>query len=211
MTMTMTMTMAKIRVLVWTASLLVAARLLLVGVRTPTFDDPAVATMWVVRLVAGGLAVYLLVATVLAIRLPRLAPRFVRQLVATGIGAGMLVSPIAASAAPGSPPPPSSPPPPVDAPVLRRLPDAQPPAFSEAPPPHAAVNDAENAREVVTVVAGDHLWAIAERALGARLGRAPSDSEIVPFWTSLIETNRARLANPADPSLIFAGQELELP
>jgi nucleoid-associated protein YgaU len=64
---------------------------------------------------------------------------------------------------------------------------------------------------VVTVVAGDHLWAIAERALGARLGRAPSDSEIVPFWTSLIEMNRARLANPADPSLIFAGQELELP
>ncbi|MEA3019444.1 MAG: resuscitation-promoting factor RpfA [Actinomycetota bacterium] len=202
--MTMTMTMAKIRVLVWTASLLVAARLLLVGVRTPTFDEPAVAMMWVVRLVAGGLAVYLLVATVLAIRLPRLAPRFVRQLVATGIGAGMLVAPMAASATPSSPPP-------VDAPVLRRLPDAQPPAFSEAPPPHAAVNDAENAREVVTVVAGDHLWAIAERALGARLGRAPSDAEIVPFWTSLIEMNRARLANPADPSLIFAGQELELP
>jgi nucleoid-associated protein YgaU len=58
------------------------------------------------------------------------------------------------------------------------------------------------------VVPGDHLWSIAERALSERLGRAPTDAEVTPFWLDVIELNRDRVA---DPDLIFSGQVLRLP
>jgi nucleoid-associated protein YgaU len=71
----------------------------------------------------------------------------------------------------------------------------------------ASVPAAEPAPRVHRVVPGDHLWAIAEHALGEALGRTPTDAEIDPFWRAVI------LANPdlVDPDLIFPGQLVVVP
>lgn len=58
---------------------------------------------------------------------------------------------------------------------------------------------------------GDHLWSIAERTLAGAWARAVSDDEVVPYWRDLIEHNRERLADPANPDLIFPGQTFVLP
>ena len=61
------------------------------------------------------------------------------------------------------------------------------------------------------VAAGDHLWSVAERVLHEAWGRAPSDREVSPYWSDLVEDNRPRLADPANPDLVFPGQRLTLP
>lgn len=76
---------------------------------------------------------------------------------------------------------------------------APPPAQPETPP------------STWTVSAGESLWSIAEDVLEATLGRAPTDDEIDPFWRSLIDGNRHRLADPEDPDLILPGQVFEVP
>lgn len=58
---------------------------------------------------------------------------------------------------------------------------------------------------------GEHLWEIAEDTLSTRLGRRGSDVEVDPYWREMIELNRDRLADPNDPSTVFAGQEILLP
>jgi hypothetical protein len=58
---------------------------------------------------------------------------------------------------------------------------------------------------------GDCFWSIARQVMQARLGRTPTNAEIAAYWRPLIELNRARLSRPADPGLLFAGQELLLP
>jgi nucleoid-associated protein YgaU len=112
----------------------------------------------------------------------------------------LLLTPVAASAAPKTPPPG------VVAPVLHRIdgPTTTVPAILTPIDPEPGPIGAKN----VVVRPGDHLWAIAERVLSERLGRAASDPEIAPFWARLIEVNRDRVA---DPDVIFAGQELRLP
>jgi nucleoid-associated protein YgaU len=124
----------------------------------------------------------------------------VRRLVAGVVGGGLLLAPVDVGAEVREPPP-------SEAPVLRRLPDTTEPAHEPAPaaPPSAGEQPGE-----VVVSPGDHLWAIAERTLAARLGRAPSDAEIVPFWRALIELNRDRLRT-GDPDLIFVGDRFVLP
>lgn len=62
-----------------------------------------------------------------------------------------------------------------------------------------------------TLEAGDHLWEVAEAAVGAHLGRAASVAEVRPYWQSLVDLNRDVLVDPANPSLVFAGQVLRLP
>lgn len=196
---------AKLRLLVWSGALVATATVLLHGAPWPDLSgDPAVATMATVRLVAGALAAYLLLATVIAVRLPGLSPRFARRMVATIAGTTLLLTPVAASAATKAPPPG------VEAPVLHRI-DAPSTTTSTlvstasepVPGPGAVQSD-----PTVVVQPGDHLWAIAERTMGERLGRAATDPEIVPFWTRLIDANRDRVF---DPDVIFAGQELRLP
>jgi nucleoid-associated protein YgaU len=61
------------------------------------------------------------------------------------------------------------------------------------------------------VVAGDSLWTIAARTLEDVRGASPTDAELHGYWTSLIEVNRGRLADPDNPDLIFPGQPLVLP
>ena len=65
--------------------------------------------------------------------------------------------------------------------------------------------------EVVVVERGDHLWSIAEETLADDLGRDPTDAEVTPHWQHIIEVNRAHLADPANPSLIYAGQSIVIP
>jgi len=160
----------------------------------------AAATVALLRLVVIGLCAYLLVATALAVLatpvLP--TPAFVRTLVGAALLSSLVLAPsasrreVAGSAvliATSS----------DEAPVLRLLDDPEPTPVVDAAPP------------TWTVQPGDHLWSIAERTLTTRLGRAPSDAEVVPFWHALIETNRDRLADRDNPDLVFAGQTFVLP
>jgi hypothetical protein len=43
------------------------------------------------------------------------------------------------------------------------------------------------------------------------LGRPPTVGEVTSYWVALIEHNRERLPNPADPDLLVPGLMLELP
>lgn len=63
----------------------------------------------------------------------------------------------------------------------------------------------------VTVLAGDHLWAIATRRVQLATGSPPEPADVEPYWLALIEANQDRLADPGDPDLLFPGQELVLP
>ena len=186
--------MAKLRLFGWMVATGVSAVVLLRGLSWSA-ADPASAVMSAIQGVAGVLAAYLFVVTVLAVRLPRVAPRFVARLVAGAIGTGLLVAPLTASADP-------RPRPPAEAPVLHRVPD-------EISGDSASLHDTQSPEKSSTVVVapGDHLWSISERELGGRLGRVPTDEEIIPFWREVIALNHEL----EDPDLVFAGQELRLP
>ena len=58
---------------------------------------------------------------------------------------------------------------------------------------------------------GDNLWFIAEQTLAAGWDRSPSDRQVAGYWMSVIATNRSRLPDPSDPSLLFAGDIIVLP
>jgi nucleoid-associated protein YgaU len=58
---------------------------------------------------------------------------------------------------------------------------------------------------------GDHFWAIAEQVLADAWGRPPTDAEVGRYWRTLVETNRSRLPDPANPDLLFPGQSLTVP
>lgn len=70
---------------------------------------------------------------------------------------------------------------------------------SQPPPPPPP-------KETVVVEAGDSLWSIAAEEVGGG-----DDRVISTYWRRLIEANRARLVDPANPDLIYPGQTLELP
>ena len=61
------------------------------------------------------------------------------------------------------------------------------------------------------VVSGDSLWSIAEQALVTVWRRAPTEAEVAAYWLEVIEANRAELADPDEPDLIFPGQRFVLP
>ena len=65
--------------------------------------------------------------------------------------------------------------------------------------------------DIVTVERGEHFWQLAKEALTDAWGRSPSDPELAPYWSEMIELNRDRLAPPGDPNLIYAGQQFILP
>lgn len=65
-----------------------------------------------------------------------------------------------------------------------------------------------------TVMAGDSFWSIATELLADRAGtagRPPAERDVRRYWLQLIETNRDRLADPANPDLLIPGQQLRLP
>lgn len=61
------------------------------------------------------------------------------------------------------------------------------------------------------VATGEHLWSIAADQLDNAWGRAPTETEIAPYWQSLIDTNRSLLVDPDEPDLIWPGQAFVLP
>lgn len=194
---------------------------------------PAEAAFAVVRLAALALAWYLLAATVAgalarlsgAASAVRLADAVsipaVRRVVGGAVGLSMLagagappaLAAHATTGTAGGPPP-----------TMRVLSGAQaPPAAPGATEPGrggaAAAPDQPGpgaggpgaTAGTWTVGPGDHLWGVAERALAGAWGRPPSDGEVDPYWRAVIEANRDRLRDPANPDLVFAGQVLVLP
>lgn len=119
----------------------------------------------------------------------------------------------------------------------RRLPDPPPDTPSEAwpeappatpvplPPPPAAPSEpaepepAEPAVPVTpvepsatwTIAPGEHLWAVAEATLAERSPSPPSDVEVARYLRVLIEANRDRLVDPANPDLVHPGLVVVLP
>lgn len=92
--------------------------------------------------------------------------------------------------------------------TMHRLGPAEPRVTPPAPP---VVQVAAPATDRWTVKPGECFWSIAEDVLAARLGRAPSDAEIVPYWQRLIEANRQELVHRANPDLIFPAQVFVVP
>lgn len=68
---------------------------------------------------------------------------------------------------------------------------------------------AATATEVI-VQPGDSLWTIAESQLRAQ-DASVSKQALDRYWRQLIEANRDRLADPADPNRIYKGQRIVLP
>lgn len=89
------------------------------------------------------------------------------------------------------------------------------PSFPLAPAVQAPVVDPEpqgsSLEEVEVVVrTGDHMWGLAEARLTLQLGRPPTNQEIAPYWTRVVEVNRNRIRS-GNPDLIFPGEVLVLP
>ncbi|MGH9189899.1 MAG: LysM peptidoglycan-binding domain-containing protein [Acidimicrobiales bacterium] len=83
-----------------------------------------------------------------------------------------------------------------------------------APPTMRSLSPAENPAATATdwtVEPGQSFWSIAEAALARSSSQPPPDSVIAPYWLRLIEANRSRLADPANPDLVFPGQVFGLP
>ena len=198
--------------------------------------DPVVAAFGVVRLGALAAAWYALGITLLgavvrllsaaraAAALDRLTVPPLRGVLAATLGLGMVSmvsTPVTASARVGTTvsTPAGSPvtaPPAADEPTTLTMRGLQP-ADAATPPgvPAPAGAPAEpppsERPPAWTVQPGDCFWSIAEKVLLGRTGRAPAPAEIVPYWRRLIETNRAALADPANPDLVFPGQTFTLP
>lgn len=100
---------------------------------------------------------------------------------------------------------------PGDRPVTRDRPTSQrggdPSPDGSTPLPTAG----EASAATVTVRPGDHLWSIAEHHLAEVHGRGVTDDEVTPYWRRLVERNRDRLVDPANPDLILPGQQFVLP
>ncbi|MDQ3642185.1 MAG: LysM peptidoglycan-binding domain-containing protein, partial [Actinomycetota bacterium] len=82
---------------------------------------------------------------------------------------------------------------------------SQPPAVPLAPERDTA------AAAQWTVKPGECFWSIADRVLTERLGRSPSDAEIVPYWQRLIDANRHELVQRDNPDLVLPGQGFTVP
>jgi hypothetical protein len=184
-------------------------------------------------IVVLALAAYLLAVTLLAVAfrlgdagrevsvLDVVTLPFVRSIVQAGIGVGLVGATVAGVAAQPSP---RSAPTSADAAIVAVEPSPAPTiAPVDAPTGTTTTTTTTTATTMPsrpattktartwTVAPGDHLWSIAERAVAAALGRPPAASEVVPYWQSLVDANRATLADPENPDLLFSGQVLTLP
>ena len=164
--------------------------------------------------VAGGLA-RVLVAADVAAGLDRLTLPPLRRLLAASMSVGIgtaSLGPVAAGAAPRPAAVTTAPEsmstttttaPAVDSLTMRELPP------STESPAEAAV---EPARERSwTVRPGECFWSIAEEVISSTLGRHPTAAEVLPYWRSLVETNRAALADRDNADLVFTGQVFTVP
>lgn len=196
---------------------------------TSTTADAAVALLLPVVLALTG---YLCVVTVLYVlalllrspralaRLSAVTPRAVRGLAERAVAVTVLTATwagpaVAAGGAPAVLPPglrvPSGTSADVWAPAIE-LPLELPHELPAVPPPEVAPPRTSAAR-TVTVVAGDHLWSIAARALAdARalpVGSLPA-RDVAPYWLAVVRANAPHLRS-GDPDLIHPGEVVRLP
>ena len=68
--------------------------------------------------------------------------------------------------------------------------------------------ETQDAKVVVEV--GDSFWSIAVGVLTERAAAPPEDRDVVEYWRRLIDANRSRLIDPANPDLIVPGQAVVL-
>ena len=62
-----------------------------------------------------------------------------------------------------------------------------------------------------TLAPGDHLWKVAEFTLAASLGPRPDEQRLGSYWWQLVEANRSRLPDPANPDFVVPGMVVILP
>lgn len=82
------------------------------------------------------------------------------------------------------------------------------PALPATPAPPAAPA-VDPARWVVEP--GDSFWAIAEEVVATSGRPGAGERAVGRYWRQLIEANRARLVDPANPDLLLPGQQLVVP
>lgn len=204
----------------------------------PSIMDPAAWGPWaqgrdaltiaftLLRLLTLALAWYLLGATLVGgvARVARwrrlvavadvLTVPAVRRLLQSALGVGLATAALSVGSADATPPRPM--------PTAATLTMA-----AEADPAHVVMTPVSDKAETMTPVAelpvpppaqaqwtvgsGDHFWSIAEQVLTDVWGRVPTDAEVVAYWNQLITANRDRLADPANPDLIYPGQTFRVP
>ncbi|MHB1535749.1 MAG: LysM peptidoglycan-binding domain-containing protein [Acidimicrobiales bacterium] len=62
-----------------------------------------------------------------------------------------------------------------------------------------------------TIRPGDHLWAVADATLTRAWGRTPDARTLGSYWWTLVQLNRPRLPDPANPDLVYPGDLVLLP
>lgn len=99
---------------------------------------------------------------------------------------------------------------PVQAPVAQQA--EEPPAQeAAAPAPAEVATPALPEVRAITVAVGESFWSIAEREVGASLGRAPTTAEVTTWWAAFMAANADRLVEPGNPNLLVTGQVLVVP
>lgn len=140
-------------------------------------------------------------------------PRPAGPTMAVAAGQSVADAPVMRPLAPASSPSPSTTPlaePELAPPGMRPLPADRTTPTPVTPQP-VPTDDGQADADLVTVVEGDHLWAIAERHVRQVRGDATGDTEVADYWYRLIDVNRGRLVDPDDPDLVLPGQRFVLP
>lgn len=100
-----------------------------------------------------------------------------------------------------------------DAPVMRLVPaerPTQPAPVAEPSPPSPPSTELGAGVVEREVLPGDHLWSMAAAIL-SESGEQATDVEVSSYWRLLVEANLDRLADPANPDLLFPGQLVAVP
>ncbi|HZA78609.1 MAG TPA: hypothetical protein VE623_19695 [Acidimicrobiales bacterium] len=100
--------------------------------------------------------------------------------------------------------------------TMARTPATQAPAPATAPSVAPAPSPTQPSRGTGSstwiVEPGDSFWSIAAEIVTVSPGASePGDRQVLGYWRRLIEANRSRLLDPANPDLLVPGQELVLP
>ncbi|HET6953055.1 MAG TPA: LysM domain-containing protein [Acidimicrobiales bacterium] len=136
---------------------------------------------------------------------PALPARASATMTRTGTTAG----PAAPDHRSGARRPPGVPPPSATMTRVEVPPPSGPPSVTadHSPVPGATTPAATGTADTWVVDPGDSFWSIAEDVVGREAG----DRAIGRYWRALVDANRGRLVDPANPDLLVPGQELITP
>lgn len=167
-------------------------------------------------LAADAMGLSQLAGAVLRVSLPRALQRLVTGTAGLGLAAGSVVltntspagaTPLVTTVLAEEPPLPS-------VAIMRLLGQEPSPTATmvvlDAAPPEVPEASPEMTDDEWLVGPGDSFWAIAEEVLNER-PTPPDDTAIAQYCRHLIAANHNRLAQPAQPDLLFPGQLLTLP